>query len=29
MMLAVWLPRIGYAALSLFFITNYGLLLMG
>jgi len=29
MMLGTWLPRIGYAALSLFFITNYGLLLMG
>lgn len=29
MMLSVWLPRIGYAALSLFFIMNYGLLLFG
>jgi NADH-quinone oxidoreductase subunit H len=29
MMPASWLPRIGYAALSLFFIMNYGLLLMG
>ena len=29
MMLSEWLPRIGYAALSLFFIMNYGLLLFG
>ncbi len=29
MMVAEWLPKIGYAALSLFFIMNYGLLLMG